>query len=273
MEIRRFAGSVLRSRTSPLLAFLVPSISCPTLLTIAPHHTLFTSVGDPSIARQRRTIQSSQRYASSAVPDETAARDSRDGGEPPNKPRNDSPTSIIDNLLTSTLFDKPSPGGTRRRTSDYIDPSFIGKPSSDSVAKISQSPLSGSPRQSQGALASSMDMPRVSPSSSANPSRDMAKQYSEEPATRASLTIRSRPSVGRTVEVNPDRGMNLGRALRSMEIACALNKVRQDQAKQRFHERPGSKRKRLKSERWRAFFKAGFRHIVQKVKVMRRKGW
>ncbi|KAL8649761.1 MAG: hypothetical protein Q9210_004210 [Variospora velana] len=92
-------------------------------------------------------------------------------------------------------------------------------------------------------------------------------------ATRATATIKSRPSLGRTVEVIPDRGMDLGRALKSLDINCALNNVRKDANKQRYYERPGLKRKRLHSERWRRRFKVGFKAVVAKVKSMRRKGW
>ena len=90
---------------------------------------------------------------------------------------------------------------------------------------------------------------------------------------RAIRTIRSRPAVGRTIEVVPDKGMDVGRALKMLEISCAVNRVRQDGLRQRFHERPGMKRKRLKSERWRKMFKESFRATVNRVKEMRRKGW
>ncbi|KAL8966223.1 MAG: hypothetical protein Q9197_006109 [Variospora fuerteventurae] len=91
-------------------------------------------------------------------------------------------------------------------------------------------------------------------------------------ATRATATIKSRPSLGRTVEVIPERGMDLGRALKSLDVNCAVNNVRKDANKQRYYERPGLKRKRLHSERWRRRFKIGFKAVVAKVKSMRRKG-
>ena len=81
------------------------------------------------------------------------------------------------------------------------------------------------------------------------------------------------PSVGRTVEVNVNRGMDVGRAFRSLEINCARNKVRADFQRQRFHERPGLKRKRLRSERWRRRFREGFRGMVKMVSAMKKQGW
>lgn len=51
------------------------------------------------------------------------------------------------------------------------------------------------------------------------------------------------------------------------------NRVKYDFNKQRFHERPGLKRKRLASERWRARFKKGFSHVTARVSELTRKGW
>jgi ribosomal protein S21 len=92
-------------------------------------------------------------------------------------------------------------------------------------------------------------------------------------AMRAKRTIRSRPTVGRTIEVNPEKGGDFGRALRGLSILCAVNKIKQDKQRQRFHERPGLKRKRLKSERWRRLFKQSFKAAISRVREMKRKGW
>ena len=90
---------------------------------------------------------------------------------------------------------------------------------------------------------------------------------------RSKRTIRSRPTVGRTIELDPSKGVDFGRASRLLNGLCAQNKIRGDLMSQRFHERPGLKRKRLKQQRWRRFFKAGFVATVERVKEMRRKGW
>ncbi|KAI9671117.1 MAG: hypothetical protein M1831_005203 [Alyxoria varia] len=92
------------------------------------------------------------------------------------------------------------------------------------------------------------------------------------PATVAP-NIRLGPTLGRTIEVNDKRRMDLGRAFRMLEVKCSQNSVRRDFNKQRFHERPGLKRKRLKSERWRARFKTNFKQVIRRVEEMRRKGW
>ena len=87
------------------------------------------------------------------------------------------------------------------------------------------------------------------------------------------LPVKLGPSLGRTIEVNEKKNMDIGRAFRSLDIAVARNRVRADFNRQRFHERPGLKRKRLQSERWRKHFKDGFKGMVKMVNEMRKKGW
>ena len=78
------------------------------------------------------------------------------------------------------------------------------------------------------------------------------------------------PSLGRTV-VNGER--DLERALRQLEMLCSRNGVRSQMIQQRFHERPGLKRKRLKSQRWQRRFKTGFQGVCRRVEELVRKGW
>ncbi|KAK5119612.1 hypothetical protein LTR85_007441 [Meristemomyces frigidus] len=87
-----------------------------------------------------------------------------------------------------------------------------------------------------------------------------------------SLGIKLNASVGRRVDVNLNT-MDPARAFRTLEAQCARNSVRKDFQRQRFHERPGLKRKRLKGERWRRRFREGFRGVVQLVQKMKRQGW
>lgn len=81
------------------------------------------------------------------------------------------------------------------------------------------------------------------------------------------------PSVGRTVPVSGKMGSDVARAFRTLDIQCAKNRVRADFNRQRFHERGGLKRKRLRSERWRRRFKEGFRGMVRMVNQMKKQGW
>ena len=81
------------------------------------------------------------------------------------------------------------------------------------------------------------------------------------------------PTYGRAVDLDASRGRDLVRGIGMLGSLMARNKVRHDMMKQRFHERPGLKRKRLNSERWRAKFKRGFEHVTARVAELTRKGW
>ena len=79
--------------------------------------------------------------------------------------------------------------------------------------------------------------------------------------------------LGRSEALDPSSGNDLARGLRKLSMNIAVNKVRQDERSQKFHERGGLKRKRLVRERWRRRFRNGFKATVAKVDNMRRKGW
>lgn len=81
------------------------------------------------------------------------------------------------------------------------------------------------------------------------------------------------PSLGKTIYVDAKRGIDVAKAFRAMEICVNRNGIKRDFNKQRFHERPGLKRKRLHSERWRRRFKLGFQATVKRVLVMKKQGW
>ncbi|KAK8223724.1 hypothetical protein HDK90DRAFT_498796 [Phyllosticta capitalensis] len=78
------------------------------------------------------------------------------------------------------------------------------------------------------------------------------------------------PAYGRTV---PIENNDLVGALRRMDVRVNTNGIRKAYHAQRFHERPGLKRKRLASARWRNRFMQGFKAMVQTVKHLKRQGW
>lgn len=84
---------------------------------------------------------------------------------------------------------------------------------------------------------------------------------------------RLNPTYGRMVELDPSRGRDLVRGIGMLGSLMARNKVKFDVATQKFHERPGLKRKRLHSVRWRARFKRGFTQVTARVTELTRKGW
>lgn len=308
MQVGSRGSSLLRAQ-SPLLVFLTPSITstvsfgaartCPTYLALA------------HFARPKRLINASNasRHASSAAaaaqqpsPNEHVTNPSPQPLLKPSRPRSKEEiesrqSSLLDRIrFGSKSQETPQTQEDRDRQIDSLlrtdaesnkygpDPASQQAPSTIDWASrtIAENRVAQHKRDYEKA----QEQQRRQPSKQGRIARNMnfppatnvlAQQQSTglelSEATRATATIKSRPSLGRTVEVLSDRGMDLGRALKILEINCAVNSVRKDANRQRYYERPGMKRKRLKSERWRRRFKIGFKAVVAKVKAMRRKGW
>ncbi|KAL4807245.1 hypothetical protein BDV18DRAFT_137195 [Aspergillus unguis] len=85
--------------------------------------------------------------------------------------------------------------------------------------------------------------------------------------------IKTGPQLGRYVPVQPERGVDLERALQKLGISLATNNVKQDMLAQKFHVRRGQKKKNLRMSRWRKLFKFSFTETVNKIQKMRRQGW
>ncbi|KAL1982723.1 hypothetical protein VTN96DRAFT_974 [Rasamsonia emersonii] len=81
------------------------------------------------------------------------------------------------------------------------------------------------------------------------------------------------PELGRQVNVEPDRGIDVATAIRNLHINCSANRVRAQANAQRFHVRRGQRRKDIRRERWRRLFKFSFDQTVAKVQRMRAQGW
>lgn len=308
MQVGSRGQSLLRSQNS-LLVLLTPSISYPSPLRAAKPCRTYLAIANHSKPRRSTSASNAPRHASSAAAAAQQPSPHADEGAKPspqpllNPSRRRSSEEI--RSRQSTLLDrirfpsegqeKPQPREDRDRQIDSLlgidgdSTKDIERPSleSESTLDWTESVIAkkraeqrrkdfalaqrerGQQQGKQGKIARSMIFQE--PKSVSGQQQPSAFELPE--ATRATATMKPRPSLGRTVEVIPDRGMDLGRALRSLDINCAVNSVRRDAYKQRFYERPGLKRKRLKSERWRRRFKIGFKAVVAKVKAMRRKGW
>lgn len=107
------------------------------------------------------------------------------------------------------------------------------------------------------------------------PDSDQDTQIEELPRERVltELPIHLNARTGRTLDVDPGKPNDLGIKMRQLDGLVARNRIRSDFNKQKFHERGGMKRKRLKSERWRTRFKNEVRKTVLRVQALRRKGW
>ena len=289
MELRLFSDPLLRSRTLPLLPFLAPSIPLLRLGTAA----------SPQV---RLPVPKSPRYGNSSI--HTTARQRAEssssnaadldflGGKPSPKPNqlfrpafpqrrraDDVLRNQVDDLLDAT-FESPSPAIRSPTESAPIASADESSAEMMEIAFRNSVRNPRTPNKSYQDIARKMQFPPQYTDSGPTASsfsndmyRTLQQNTTQKPATRAKRTVRSRPVVGRTIEVAPDRGVDVGRALRNLEMTCYTNRVRQDQSRQKYHERPGMKRKRLKRERWRKMFKQSFRATVTRVMEMRRKGW
>lgn len=277
MELRLFSDALLRSRMSSLFSFLAPSIPPPWRLATTsrparlsmPRSMRCTSSKFHAIAWQRANSSST----AADLENKPRPKPNQSFRPPPQQRR---PTddgiiqSQLDNLLNSTL---PTPNLARGSP----------KPADESSATMMETTFQKSfrtrdPNEHYKEIARKMQFPPQESSSAGtlNPMfRDAYRKLEAVQRTtkRASRTVRSRPAVGRAIEVIPERGVDVARALRILNISCNHNRVKQDLSRQRFHERPGLKRKRLKSERWRKMFKQSFKATVMRVREMRRKGW
>ncbi|KAL8831022.1 MAG: hypothetical protein Q9170_005472 [Blastenia crenularia] len=298
MQVGSRGLSLLRSQTN-LFVFLAPSVSSTSSATTLSLCRTYIAISNVARCRQSLNAHSGSRQASSSAaaaqrpssdddntnaeprpllrssrrtPEELRSRQSTllDRFRNPSKYQTTQKTQEersreIESLLTkgvgSTTNDSNQPATNSESSADYVDRMRAEERSKDfMVAQES--------RGRQGNISRAMFMPPARDSLIGQPPSVLFAE-----ATRATATIKSRPSLGRTVLVMPERGMDLGRALRSLDINCNVNNVRKDAREQKYYERPGLKRKRLKGERWRKRFKVGFKAVVAKVKTMRRKGW
>ncbi|KAL9009665.1 MAG: hypothetical protein Q9173_005327 [Seirophora scorigena] len=306
MQLGSRGPPLLRSQT-PLLVLLTPSLS--SHLSLPAAHTCRTYLAIANLATLNRQLSASNasRRASSAgaAAQQSSPDDNRSESRPQPQPllRTPPPRSAEEmKSRQSSFLDKIRNPGRRQeasQTEDNIDSRIdsllatsrgskeggVDPPAAKTETNIAWFDRVRAEQRTQdyrkdyleqqdkdrrqGRLSRNMRFPLSM--DSLIPQQSM--EFGMAEATRATATIKSRPSLGRTVEVVPDRGMDLGKALKSLEISCSANQVRRDLYKQRYYERPGQKRKRLHSERWRRRFKIGFKAVVAKVKSMRRKGW
>ncbi|KAK5721606.1 hypothetical protein LTR15_006195 [Elasticomyces elasticus] len=242
MELFRVGESLLRSPI-PLLPFLAPAFR-------------------PRIARHAFSTCSSRRSEADSI------------------------SSLLDDALDGTKGTGPAPA---TRTSNYKSSTaqqeqrssrFDVKPGS-STDELLQSMRPSSPNYRTGASISPRSRATTDYSGITALLSDSFSANTRTPPTLQAppllipkpLPFTLSPSVGRAVNVIPDRGMDIGRAFKTLEIQCNKNSVKRDFMRQRFHERPGLKRKRLRQERWRRRFRENFRGVVAMVQGMRAQGW
>ncbi|KAK6496525.1 hypothetical protein TWF481_002539 [Arthrobotrys musiformis] len=89
------------------------------------------------------------------------------------------------------------------------------------------------------------------------------------PSHHSKLPPRLGSNAGRSIAV---RGGDVAGAFVQLRRVCTENSISRDAAAQRFYERPGVKKKRLRRERFRRRFKESFKRMVSTVLEMKRQG-
>lgn len=257
MELRRATTSLLRSQSSPLSSLFIPST---TLRWTAGYQLSAQRASNKSSERNFST--SMIRYATKPTRTTTAA------AAPPNN--DTTPTTDPKQTAESLGWSRPSitrgnPLG-RRRSGSEEDLNHMG--TAESILGAMESYTTNNK--------TSIDLSRLQMGNlGQTPGRDpllMRGLMSDMTLPKTPrVPIDLKPSAGREV---PIRGnIDLGRGFRLLEQSCARNRVRADFTKQRFHERGGMKRKRLRRERWRKRFMEGFKATVGRVKQLKNQGW
>jgi len=282
MELRRAAETLLRSN-SQFLPLLVPLRSTRSF-TQLPRH------GAPSFICQscrHLSVQSRlrQQAAARAPPPESESSNA-------NKPSSSSTTQLSDgdkSFLDEAMDSSHTSGASAKHSQHFKSPRAQGmqkleysseqqsKSVLDDVMKEFETSSSnwGAPRQvnstsKYGSRYSTEQMMFPEPQGSLGGASTAAPA---KPRVLRELPIHLSARTGRTIAVDLNKQGDLGGKLRQLEILVARNRIRGEFNKQKFHERPGLKRKRLASERWRKRFRQGFNRVVMRVQELRKKGW
>ncbi|KAL2834256.1 hypothetical protein BDW59DRAFT_137602 [Aspergillus cavernicola] len=81
------------------------------------------------------------------------------------------------------------------------------------------------------------------------------------------------PTLGRQVNVEPERGVDLSTALRRLNTVTVIDSIKVQSLKQKYHIRRGQAKKSSRIRRWRHLFRYSFSHTVSKIRRMRTQGW
>lgn len=280
MKARYIGDALLRPNRSPLLSFLAPSFP-PVVWGSSTHRNTkrFDSL-QCCFQKRRLTTSTALSIASPSTAKQLAEDESPVTQQPvPDSNRKES-DDAISAQLQSLLQRHKSLDASTQSPQIYNTPSQLNanqRPSANrwDMAYQEDRRSKNYLQARQGKIADSMAFPDDVFSGFAAKQEAVrqnvnAYKYILEPLP---TPVRLDAYIGRSENVDPVKGRDLGRTIRLMESKLAYNSVRAESMRQRFYERPGLKRKRLKILRWKKRFRAGFRDLVGKVKEMRRKGW
>ncbi|KAF2235593.1 hypothetical protein EV356DRAFT_500098 [Viridothelium virens] len=277
MEFLRSGELLLRQHSPFLWSFLALSVAPrPALRRGCQIVALPTSLRNHAHRRCLSQTASNAQEAPAAAPqkDSHHSESSTSKGYPESQEQKNA--RLFDGLLSPTghptpTRGPPNPGASPSRAQPGNRSQF-GSSHMDVEQAFSSENFKGGFRRSSG-----IDVSRMAdPSTRSSPSKEKEWTTSAGPPLPEKISLppmRLGPRAGRSVNIDARKNMDVGRAFRQLDTLVSRNRIRSDFAKQRFHERPGLKRKRLKSERWRKRFKVAFKATVARVKELKRKGW
>lgn len=269
MELRRAADALVRCQASPMAALLSPSA----VRWQAGRQLI--SQSRPQISNRRTFATTSAKMSFKPTATTTAAPTPPKPDEAPTQEKKPASTNVEDAARNlgwlqgnSSRF-SPSSMDQKSRERELLMNG--GSSASDLLRSMNKTFSPGSGRAFEGIDISRMQNPSGGerPQSAAELMRAINTSVTIPRQKR--IPIRLSPSTGKTVNIGGN--VDVARGLRLLEMSCSRNKVRRDANRQRFHERTGLKKKRLRSERWRRRFMEGFKATVGRVKQLRKQGW
>ncbi|KAH6666207.1 hypothetical protein B0J14DRAFT_705260 [Halenospora varia] len=269
MEVRRAAEMLLRTNASSLAHFLAPA----TNVRCATQQQILSRSSRPVCLSRAFTTSSKNRAARPDVTTSTAPppTSSKSSLESTTEASTESEADSIAKQLWTAPSSRPSPFAPR------ASPFSAAKKPTNTAYEMLDFLNSHKSTQTR------MDTSKMSDPFSTNiPGQSPAEQELMESLnmdldlsvinnTTHKIPMRLNPSTGRNIPVTGS--VDLGRAFVMLERSCQQNRIRGDLNRQRFHERPGLKRKRLRRERWRKRFGQGFQATVLRVKQLKNQGW
>lgn len=173
-----------------------------------------------------------------------------------------------------TLNSPPARGNTRTDSMTMDEPP-VGRPSLRSFAAQLLPPAASNPMGNQAAASAARGrFPGRFAGLDALADGPSPAQIWADQVKRSDMNLHLSPRTGRTVPVLDQHDpRQLPRSLRLFQALVLRDGVKRKEAKQKFHERPGLRRKRLTRQRWRRRFMKTFKTIVNRVRMLVKQGW
>ncbi|EXJ90562.1 hypothetical protein A1O1_03665 [Capronia coronata CBS 617.96] len=246
-SIQRCARSLLSQSSRRILTSTSTSTSTSTIpslrLPLRPRNTAFAATRQFSSSSSRRQGSDAPSPSPSPAPSKPAAQASTP--TPPQRP------SIKDLLRDLRAREEPR---SDQSVSERMD-ALMGTKRGGGGGRANFSDIMG-----RGTAAAGRGIDQ----------NKMLDELSQELHETSSISLRLKPSLGRTIDGlngDPSKGFRL------LERKCSDNRIKQDARKQLFHVRRGQARKDIRRVRWRKLFLEGFIAECGRVRRMRKQGW